>query len=186
MTFWDVYHQYYDKIRKFILATVKNEWVADDLVQETFIRIQKHMDQVREAEKLPSWMFRIAYNLCQDHFRDRKHPSNPIPEMTEKMECQSSNGVFIQKKLEQQEMSACVQQQMLELPETLRTPLILHDIMEFKHQEIADILGISPENAKVRLHRARKQFKTILEKACRLEVDDRNVLVCEPVENSKP
>jgi len=50
------------------------------------------------------------------------------------------------------------------LPESLRTPLLLFDIMGFSHREIADILDISLENTKVRLHRAHKQLKVILKK----------------------
>jgi RNA polymerase sigma-70 factor (ECF subfamily) len=57
--------------------------------------------------------------------------------------------------------------------------------MEFSHQEIADILDISVENVKVRLHRARKKLKAILEEECRFEVDDRNVLICDPVIRKK-
>jgi len=51
----------------------------------------------------------------------------------------------------------------------------------FNHAEIADILCITKENAKVRLHRARKGLKSILEKKCTFELDERNVLVCEPL-----
>jgi RNA polymerase sigma-70 factor (ECF subfamily) len=57
--------------------------------------------------------------------------------------------------------------------------------MDFSHQEIADILGLTVENVKVRLHRARKKFKAILEKECTFEVDERSVLVCEPVEKKE-
>ena len=46
--------------------------------------------------------------------------------------------------------------------------------------EIAEVLGISVENAKVRLHRARKKLRVILEEKCTFEMDDRNVLTCEP------
>jgi hypothetical protein len=53
--------------------------------------------------------------------------------------------------------------------------------MEFSHQEIADILGITVKNVKVRLHRARKKLKSILEQKCSFERDERNVLVCLPV-----
>jgi DNA-directed RNA polymerase specialized sigma24 family protein len=67
------------------------------------------------------------------------------------------------------------------LPETQRSIIIFADIMEFSHQEIADILKLPVENLKVKLHRARKKFKTILEKECTLEVDERSALVCEPV-----
>jgi RNA polymerase sigma-70 factor (ECF subfamily) len=51
--------------------------------------------------------------------------------------------------------------------------------MDFSHQEIAEILDISVENVKVRLHRARKKLKTILEENCQFEVDERNVLICD-------
>jgi RNA polymerase sigma-70 factor (ECF subfamily) len=55
------------------------------------------------------------------------------------------------------------------------------DFWEIYHKEIAEIMDISVENVKVRLHRARRKLKTILEKECRFEVDERNVLICDPV-----
>jgi DNA-directed RNA polymerase specialized sigma24 family protein len=66
------------------------------------------------------------------------------------------------------------------LPDSLRTVIILADMVEFNHREIADLLGITVENAKVRLHRARKKLKELLEQKCTFENDERNVLVCEP------
>jgi RNA polymerase sigma-70 factor (ECF subfamily) len=67
------------------------------------------------------------------------------------------------------------------LPESYQTVIVLHDLMEFRHNEIAEILDISVENVKVRLQRARKKLKMILEEHCSFEVDKRNVLVCDPV-----
>ena len=60
--------------------------------------------------------------------------------------------------------------------------MFLYDIMDFSHQEIAEILGITVKNAKVRLHRARKKIKAILEEKCTFEKDERNVLRCEPTD----
>jgi RNA polymerase sigma-70 factor (ECF subfamily) len=80
-------------------------------------------------------------------------------------------------------MGACVQDKIRLLPESYQTVLVLFDLMEFSHQEIAEIAGISVENVKVRLHRARKKLKTILEEECRFEVDERNVLICDPISN---
>jgi len=54
--------------------------------------------------------------------------------------------------------------------------------MAFKPKEIAEILDISVSNVKVRVHRARKKFRAILEEHCSFEVDDRSVLVCDPIE----
>ena len=79
-------------------------------------------------------------------------------------------------------MSRCVQDQLNLLPESMRSVLIFADVMDFTHQEISDILGLTVENVKVRVHRARKKMKDILKEKCTFEVDERNVLICEPVE----
>jgi len=179
MDYWDIYHNYYERVKKFIFVLVKDEWAADDLIQETFIKVQKNLNQLREEAKLSSWIFRIAYNLCQDHYRKINQASKREHDSTE--ERQFLTEPFFQKKLEQRQMGECVQDKIRLLPESYQTVLVLFDLMEFSHQEIAEILDISVENVKVRLHRARKKLKTILEKECKFEVDERNVLVCDPV-----
>jgi RNA polymerase sigma-70 factor (ECF subfamily) len=178
MELFAIHDQYYHRVRKFILASVKNESVADDLTQETFIKIQGNLDNVRDPEKISPWIFRIAYHLCQDHFRTLKKSSTHEELHDGLVDLQETP---MQKKLEQEEMSRCVQDQLTLLPESMRSVLIFADVMDFTHQEIADILGLTVENAKVRLHRARKKLKTILETKCTFEVDERNVLICEPV-----
>jgi RNA polymerase sigma factor (sigma-70 family) len=72
MEFWEIYDQFYARVRKFILALVKDEWAADDLIQETFLKIQNNLKDLKDPSKLSPWIFRIAYNLCQDHFRQLK------------------------------------------------------------------------------------------------------------------
>ncbi len=177
--FWEIYDQHYMSVRNFILIMVKDEWVADDLIQETFIKVQNKLSQLEDPSKLSSWITRIAYNLCQDHFRK-------ISRTTSKEQAFDGKGKILteplfQKELEQHQMGQCVQDKMKLLPEQYRTVLALFDLMDCSHQEIADLLDISIENVKVRLHRARKKFKTILKQECRFEVDERNVLICEPV-----
>jgi len=182
MDLWDLHDQYYQPIRKFVLALVKDEWAADDLTQETFIKAQRNLDSIRDISQIRAWLFRIAYNLCQDHFRDRKKRNSfesHDPETTPLFESKSAL-----KMIEQFQMSKCVQDKMESLPEPLRSTLILYDIMEFNHREVAEILDISAENAKVRLHRARKRLKLKLKKECSFSVDERNVLVCEPVSST--
>jgi RNA polymerase sigma-70 factor (ECF subfamily) len=186
MEFWEIYDQYYAKIRKFILALVKDQWVADDLIQDTFLRVQQNLGTLKDSSKLSSWIFRIAHNLCQDHFRQLKTSRRKGSiglEQAEGLEEAFIQELSIQKDLEQREMGRCVQNQIDLLPEPLRTVLVLFDIMECSHQEIADILGITVRNAKVRLHRARKKMKPILEEKCTFERDERNVLVCTPIDH---
>ena len=185
MEFWEIYDQYYAKVRRFILTLVKDEWAADDLIQETFLRIQKNLSSLRDSSKMSSWIFRIAYHLCQDHFRQLRVARKRESIDEEKIE--TLEDVFvqeepIQKDLEQREMGQCVQNQIDLLPQSFRTVLVLFNLMELNHQEIAETLGITIENVKVRLHRARKKLKTILEEKCTFEKDERNVLVCNPID----
>jgi len=176
--YWEIYETHYDRVRRFIFLMVKDMWVAEDLLQETFVKVQKNLPRLNDSQKTSSWIFRIAYNTCQEHFRDSKRK---IRQEDSVLQAEIfPHPLSSQKLLEQQQMSQCVQEQTKLLPESLRIPLLLFDTMDFSHREIADILGISLENTKVRLHRARKQLKAILNKKCNLEIDERNILVCEP------
>jgi RNA polymerase sigma-70 factor (ECF subfamily) len=183
MKFMDIYDQYHDRVNKFIRSLVKDEFVTDDLVQETFLRVRNKIDTVREPEKLTSWIYRIAYNLCLDHFKAQKKDVLNGDELDSKSEPLIPDSFDL--KLQQKEMGNCVQQQIDLLPEPLRTVLVMYDVLEFTHKEISEILNISEENSKVRLHRARKNFKEILKNKCTFEVDNRDVLVCEPLDQNK-
>ncbi len=180
MDFFEIYDRYYLRVRKFIMSMVRDEWTADDLTQETFLRIQKNMDGLHEESKLTSWVLRIAHNLCLDHFRGLKKSLNE-QELDE--ETDGFRESILPKVLEQDEMSRCVKDVLGLLPDTLRSAVVLFDVMELSHREIADIQGTSVQNVKVRLHRARKKLKALLERKCTFEVDERSVLICEPVRN---
>ena len=140
MEFWEIYDQYYAKVRRFILTLVRDDWVADDLIQETFLRILQNIENLRDPSKLSSWIFRIAYNLCQDHFRQRKTSRRKGRNGRSRRNRRSIlKEALIQKELEQRQMGECVQNQINLLPEPLRAVLLLFDIVELSHQEIADI-----------------------------------------------
>ena len=83
MEFFEIYDQYYQRVRNFILSSVRDEWAADDLTQETFIRVQKNLNTLKDSSKLTSWIFRIAHNLCRDHFRNLKRTSSHECELDE-------------------------------------------------------------------------------------------------------
>lgn len=175
----EIYDQYYQRVRKFILHTVRNEWAADDLVQETFLRINNNLGNLKDDNKLQAWVFRIAANICRDHFRRQGKDANlgleEISENTALPRLPTS-----QKKVEQGQMRSCVFGLVNQLPQSLREVIILSDISEFSQREIAEIMGITVDNVKIRLHRARKKLKALLEEHCVFEVDERNVLTCQP------
>jgi RNA polymerase sigma-70 factor (ECF subfamily) len=178
MMFFEIYDKHYQQVKRFIKITVKDEWAADDLTQETFLRVEKNMATLKNPKKLKPWIFRIAYNLCQDHFRN-KIKFREKASLEETQEALVSIPKF-EKILEQKQMGTCVQNQMDLLPESQRTVIELFDVEGFSQKEIAEILDITIENVKVRLHRARKNFKEILKDKCSFERDERDVFICVP------
>jgi RNA polymerase sigma-70 factor (ECF subfamily) len=158
--FYEVYEQHYDRVRAFILASVKNRWVTDDLVQETFLRVLQNLAKVRDPAKLSSWIFRIAANLCQDYFRS---PSRKLIPIEDNPAGELPSEYSLENEIEKYQTSLLVQDLIKLLPEPMRQAIFLCDIKEENQQEAADLLGISLDNLKVRLHRARKQLKAIIE-----------------------
>ena len=177
MNFWEIYEVHYRPVRRFISRMVRDEWAADDLTQDTFLKVQEKLSGLRDSSKLRPWIFQIARNRCLDYFRSR---SGQDTNQGTIQGLKASIEPIAQVQLEQHQMSRCVQDKIHLLPEPLRVVLVLFDTMELSHQEIADILGIRAGNVKVRLHRARNALKEILERDCNFEHDERNVMVCLP------
>jgi len=175
---WTLIDRYQQRIQNFILVMVRDPWIADDLTQDTFVRAMDRMSGLRDPQKLESWLFKIAHNLCRDHFRTRVRL--PLPLEEGQAEASADDQTDLAKTLERHEMSACIQHQVDKLPENYRTVIWLFDRQGFSLRETADILDITVANTKVRLHRARRRLKSILEDNCRFNRDDRDVLVCTP------
>ncbi|MBT8351505.1 MAG: RNA polymerase sigma factor, partial [Deltaproteobacteria bacterium] len=78
-----------------------------------------------------------------------------------------------------EEMSECVREFIDKLPSDYKTVIILSELDEFKNREIADILQVSLETVKIRLHRARAQLKAVLNDGCDFYHNEENVLACD-------
>lgn len=175
-----LYDRYYARINGFIQARVRDPWHADDLTQETFLQARRRIDTLRDCGKFKPWLFRIAYNTCQDHYRTTKDQSGTV--LPQDGAIGIADSCHPEKWLEQQQMGACVHKQIQLLPDAYRSVLYLYDVLGFTHKEISEVLDIDVGNVKVRLHRARKKMKAILEANCRFERDERNIFVCLPKE----
>src|SRR6266511_5542806 len=66
------------------------------------------------------------------------------------------------------------------LPDDYRAAIFLHDVCGLRNPEIARLLDCSVATAKIRLHRARRRLREVLDAACAFDIDERGVLVCEP------
>ena len=165
-----------DTVKGFVVRLVKDEALAEDLAQETFLRAQRAAQKRRGDAGDRSWLCAIALNLVRDHFRGAKR--RPIaasdPELVERV----SSGDDTEQAAMQAEMSACIAEYALELPESQYGVVILHDTAGVPHREIAQLLGISVANSRVLLHRGRATLRDILERHCFLSLDG-DAIPCE-------
>ncbi len=164
-----------------IRGIVRNPAEAEDVLQDVLVKAHESLGQLRAEGALATWLFRIATRQSIDHLRKlgRQPRAAEETDPTE-LPADDEGAPGLQHVVEQQEMSACVQRFLLELPNVYRTVLLLHDLDGMTAIEIASSLGISVANVKIRLHRARAALRSALQAGCTLACDERGVLVCEP------
>ncbi|HSM35773.1 MAG TPA: RNA polymerase sigma factor [Longimicrobiales bacterium] len=179
-----VAERYRASIYRYILRLVGEPARADDLTQETFLRVHQRIGGLRDPAAVEAWLYRIATNLCYDGFRQREHRVPPLPLVSLRGEGGAvlSDEAALQPDhmLEHSEMSGCVLRFLSDLPDPLREVLLLHDLQGFTGPEMADRLGLSIHNVKIRLHRARVRLRAALSEGCDFSRDDRGVFVCQP------
>lgn len=176
--------RYRAAIYRYVSRLVGDSSLADDLTQETFVRVIRHLGELKNPAALEAWLYRVATNVCYDHFRsrDHQHPGLPLPGRNAGRDppVAEDGALRPDQLLERSEMSDCVLRFLIELPEAHRRVLILHDLQGYTDPEIARMLGLSLENVKIRLHRARVRLRAALSEGCDFSRDERGVFVCEP------
>jgi len=183
--FDEVYRQFHAPLVRF-LARMVSSHEAEDLAQEVFSKIAKNLTGFEGRAKLSTWIYRIATNTALDRLRRSKGRRIEIPLMDEIDHAQSSDGPASKPddsplvQVIDSEMNACIRQQVDKLPQKYRTVMILSSMDELQNREIAEILEISLEAVKMRLHRGRTMLKEILENECRFYRNaDSGALACD-------
>jgi RNA polymerase sigma-70 factor (ECF subfamily) len=145
----------------FLCRMVANEDDANDLAQETFVRVFKSRNSFRTSEKFSTWLYTIAANLARNHFRWRsRHPAISIETETADSE-HTISGTLAASSPAPNEQSlaaervAAVRQAVEALPEDLREAIVLCEWEERTMAEAATILEATPKAVESRLYRAR-------------------------------
>lgn len=181
----DLYASHHRKIRGYILSMVHDPIDADDLTQEVFLRAHRRLDTVRDPDALTSWLYRIATHVCYDRYRKSSRQPRLDPLDLTGTD-QSDPGferpeeVSLVQVIERAEMSSCVRRYLDELADDYRQVILLHDLEELTNPEIAEMLGVSLDAVKIRLHRARRKLQAALNEHCDFSYDEHGVFVCEP------
>jgi len=183
--FPDIYREFYPKITHYLTRLV-GEHEAEDVAQMVFEKVNNNLSTFKGEAKTSTWIFKIATNAALDRLKSPSYkrtpsgPLAPVPIQTiENIEMASNKPTSPDQKVIRDEMSECIREFVDRLPPDYRTIIILNELEGFTNKEIAQILQISLDTAKIRLHRARATLKKSLESGCDFYHDDRSELACD-------
>jgi RNA polymerase sigma-70 factor (ECF subfamily) len=159
-----------------MLATARrllgNESDANDAVQQAFISVFKSISGFNGDARLSTWLHRIVVNaaLAQMRYR-RRRPELPIDDLLPRFDEEgrwasdvTPLSVARENLTDGRETQEMVRHCIDRLPEVYRSVLVLRDIEELNTAEAAEMLAVTPNAAKIRLHRARQALKTLIER----------------------
>lgn len=150
--FDSIVKNYKDRLINVSKKIVFNYEDASDIVQETFLDYYKNKDIFLNKSSIYTYLYRIVINKSIDHIR--KHKSKLKKEL---------NYFYKNKKQDTDlDLKIIVEEALNELPEKYRVPLILLEYDNLSYKEISNVLGLSLENIKIIILRARKKLLTIL------------------------
>lgn len=156
------------KLFHYLLRCLQNEEEAADLAQETFVRIYQNRRKYNPKQSFSTWLYTIATNLVRDRYRWRtRHPEVSLNSGSEEAGVELGERLpdahsSPSESLQAAERADMVRKAIAQLPEELRTPLILAEYEEKSQAEIAAILDCSVKAVETRIYRARKQLRETL------------------------
>jgi RNA polymerase sigma-70 factor (ECF subfamily) len=164
-------------IMRYLERYVGDRTEAEDLWQETLMRINKGFSTFAGRSSIKTWAFSIASRVAADYFRNPARKAR-IAELNEVAELIDSDR-GIDERLVVDEMSACVRQVIDSLPDAYREALILHDLEGLSAEQTAEICDCSVASAKIRIHRARSRLRQALKEQCEFYRDPDSVFRCD-------
>lgn len=160
--------------------------LAEDLAQETLLRVVRGLSGYRGEAELRTWARRIAHNVWNDHLRQRGRasPEEAVSalELLEALDPLARGAA--ERSHDLRASRECLGEAARELSDATRRALHLREFDELSLEEVAAELGCSVAAAKVRLHRARQRLGEICREECVREVGPDGEVVCTPKPNA--
>jgi RNA polymerase sigma-70 factor (ECF subfamily) len=183
--FSEIYSEFYPQITHYLTRLV-GDHEAEDVAQIVFEKVNNSLSTFKGESKISTWVFKIATNAALDRLKSPSYkrtpsgPQAPVPLQTvENIELVFSKPASPDQKVIRDEMSDCVREFVDRLPPDYRTIIVLNELEGFTNREIAEILQISLDTAKIRLHRARVHLKKSLESGCDFYLNEGSELACD-------
>lgn len=183
--FNEIYAKFQPKIFSY-LSQLIGRHEAEDITQEVFAKVGRGLKSFKGESKLSTWLYRIATNTAIDRMRSVSFQrSSNYTSLENGMGIEDRNvwsdhtNTSTDQTLIRKEMSACVREFIDRLPSDYKTVILLSEIEGFKNREIAEILQVSLDTVKTRLHRARARLKKELDNGCVFYHSEDNILTCD-------
>lgn len=165
---------FHSKLFHFTFMVCGQREDAEEVAQETLMKVFEHLDQLRDPEHIRPWVFRIARNIC--FIKRRKSVFAPSEEIsldslkpawkdeggTRKLEIADWNQLPDRQAMDA-ETRDIVGKAIAALPEIYKSVLLLRDVEELSTAETAEILQVTEDVVKTRLHRARLAIRHVLD-----------------------
>jgi len=166
----DLMSRHAQRLFHYLIRQLQDESEAEDVAQETFVRVFQHRQKYDAKYRFSTWLYTIATNLARNHQRWRtRHPYVSLEAENE------GTGAGLKDKIAaleatpdesmmSDERAQTVRAAIAQLPEDLRTVLILFEYERQSQQEIAVVMECTPKAVEMRLYHARKQLRELLSK----------------------
>jgi len=168
MTFENIYLEFDAKLRNFILGRISDPDMAEDILQDVYLKIHSNIDSVHDSEKLESWIYQITRNTIIDYYR-RARPEDELSESLPALQEDEPDAIA--------DLAASVHEMFNCIPEKDRRALTLTEIQGLTQAEMADQLGLTLSGAKSRVQRARRKLKDAFLDCCHFEFDRFNKVI---------
>lgn len=157
--FGDLIEKYQGPIYGYALHFFGNPTTAEDVAQDVFLRAHRFLHTYDPGRRFATWLYTIARNLCIDRHRETVRKGQVDVESVHPRYLAAPAGdsdplVHLQNAEERTRLALAIR----ELPEKYRTPVVLCYLEGLPYQEISEILGISLNNTKIRIFRAKKMM----------------------------
>lgn len=166
-SFGTLISRYQDRLYNTVYRLVDNPDDAADVVQEAFLSAYLSLKHFKGDSQFFTWLYRIAVNAAITHKRRRRHGIQPIKTSdsapgVEPLDPAASNRPG--HAMEMQETERKIHAALQKISPEFRAVLVMKDMEDMKYEEIAEILKVPIGTVRSRLHRARLEFKTMLER----------------------
>jgi RNA polymerase sigma-70 factor, ECF subfamily len=182
INYTEIYKIYSPKILRYLNSNFSVE-DSEDLLQEIFIKILNSLSSFRYESSVNTWIYKIATNTIIDKLKSKRYSFYKAQFDIESNSIHFNNNQFVitfDKQIEKEEMYDCIRQFISKLTEKNKVVFVLSQYEGLTNSEIADILQISIDSVKIRLHRAKESLKASLKKNCNVYFDDCSEITCEP------